>query len=217
MFSGHLAPSYVFAGALRHVTEAVHPRNMSSSPKPIEYGNADSEVTDRAIVQHLAKLRNRLDAEGVKVTPPLKRGGRATSIVPNAKAGNNNKTVSAKGSVAKRSGKFKTRAKQGHVNKEDDDEESDSEDAATRQGKGKSWYKKDKGQSGQVKVKAEQSDEGLKFSSKYGFSVLCDWLTIWQEVVVPKRNTMTMCPSIALRTTITSRTMKHSMKIRLLL
>ena len=71
-------------------------------------------ITEGAIVQHLAKLRNRLADEGVQVTPPLKRGGRINSGAPSSKAGNNNKTVSAKGGVAKRTG---TGRSQKQVNK----------------------------------------------------------------------------------------------------
>ncbi|KAI9671196.1 MAG: hypothetical protein M1817_003703 [Caeruleum heppii] len=35
----------------------------------------DPRVSEGAIVQHLAKLRNRLEGEGVEVPPPLRRGG----------------------------------------------------------------------------------------------------------------------------------------------
>ena len=60
-------------------------------------------ITEGAIVQHLAKLRSRLENDGIKVTPALQRGGRirtSRTTVPN-----NVKTVSAKGAVAKRTGK----------------------------------------------------------------------------------------------------------------
>ena len=57
-------------------------------------------VTEGAIVQHLAKLRTRLENEGIKVTPV--RGGRTrTNRTTVAK---NFKTVSAKGAMAKRTG-----------------------------------------------------------------------------------------------------------------
>ena len=59
-------------------------------------------ITEGAIVQHLAKLRTRLENEGIKVTPALQRGGRIRTS--RAKVANNVKTVSAKGAVAKRTG-----------------------------------------------------------------------------------------------------------------
>ena len=62
-------------------------------------------ITEGAIVQHLAKLRNKLENEGVKVTPALQRGGRIR--IGHATAANNVKTVSAKGAVAKRAGNAK--------------------------------------------------------------------------------------------------------------
>ena len=51
-------------------------------------------VTEGALVQHLAKLRNKLERDGVPVTPPLKRGGKSASA--------NTKSATDKGAVAKR-------------------------------------------------------------------------------------------------------------------
>ncbi|KAI9665259.1 MAG: hypothetical protein M1829_005797 [Trizodia sp. TS-e1964] len=40
----------------------------------------DGTITEGAIVQHLAKLRLRLDEEGAKITPPLRKGGSRISF-----------------------------------------------------------------------------------------------------------------------------------------
>lgn len=138
-------------------------------------------ITEGTIVQHLAKLRTRLEGEGVPVTPPMKRGGRATSNVPGAKSGNNNKTktVSAKGGVAKRTGNAKAQKKGHRVNEEaDDDDAVEVKDDPPVQRKAKAQAKneievgKGKGKSGYIDMKDEHDSEGeeIKFLGKYPMS-----------------------------------------------
>lgn len=135
-------------------------------------------ITEGAIVQHLAKLRTRLESEGVKVTPPMKRGGRAASNLPSAKPGNNNtKTVSAKGGVAKRTGNAKAQKKSNRVVEEADDDDAVMEDDPPAPRKAKAEAKKEfgigkgKGRSGYVDVKSEHySEEDLKFLGMYHIS-----------------------------------------------
>ena len=135
-------------------------------------------ITEGAIVQHLAKLRTRLESEGVKVTPPMKRGGRAASSIPAAKSGNNNnktKTVSAKGGVAKRTGNAKVQKKSNDVVEEADDDDAVMEDDPPAARKAKAEAKKEfgigkgKGKPGYVDVKSEHysEKEDLKFLGMY--------------------------------------------------
>ena len=135
-------------------------------------------ITEGAIVQHLAKLRTRLESEGVKVTPPMKRGGRAASNIPAAKLGNNNKTktVSAKGGVAKRTGNAKAQKKDKSVDEEADYDDVAMEDdpPASRKAKADEVKKelgvgKGKGKSRYVDVKSERGSENedLKFLGMY--------------------------------------------------
>ena len=89
-------------------------------------------VTEGALIQHLAKLRTKLERDGVPVTPPLKRGGKNASINP--------KTVADKGAVAKR-----TSSK---LRKKDEDEKEgdyDSDDGALINKKKKNAHRKKKG------------------------------------------------------------------------
>ena len=133
-------------------------------------------ITEGAIVQHLAKLRTRLESEGVKVTPPMKRGGRSTSNLPSAKSGNNNtKTVSAKGGVAKRTGNAKAPKKDNRVNEEADNEDVAMQDDPPAPRKAKAEAKKElgvgkgKGKSDYIDVKSEHDSENedLKFLGMY--------------------------------------------------
>ncbi|KAG7010103.1 hypothetical protein G7Y79_00001g003750 [Physcia stellaris] len=134
-------------------------------------------ITEGAIVQHLAKLRTRLESEGVKVTPPMKRGGRSTSNLPSAKSGNNNtKTVSAKGGVAKRTGNAKAPKKDNRVNEEADNEDVAMQDDPPAPRKAKAEAKKElgvgkgKGKSDYIDVKSEHDSENedLKFLGARG-------------------------------------------------
>lgn len=83
-------------------------------------------VTEGALVQHLAKLRNKLEKDGVAVTPPLKRGGKNASA--------NTKTLADKGAVAKR-----TSSK---LSKEDEDGDDDSDGALITKKKSNAQGKK---------------------------------------------------------------------------
>lgn len=132
----------------------------------------DSRITEGALVQHLAKLRTRLKDDGVEVTPPLKRGGKAA----NSKQ-ENTKTVTHKGAVAKRTSKPKAPAK-GNQNDAVDDSDHDYDSDGERIGKKHNARPKKertvgkkkpstKGTSGSVKVKVESGDSsGSKSSIK---------------------------------------------------
>ncbi|KAL8784694.1 MAG: hypothetical protein Q9195_008932 [Heterodermia aff. obscurata] len=115
-------------------------------------------ITEGAIVQHLAKLRNRLADEGVKVTPALQRGGRIRTR--RAATDNNVKTVSAKGAVAKRAGKAKP-SKSTHSGTNAEKDEIKSGHNSPNKGKAKETV--DNGKSDQAGIKTEQhSGDDLK-------------------------------------------------------
>ena len=86
-------------------------------------------VTEGALVQHLAKLRNKLEKDGVPVTPPLKRGGKNASA--------NSKTVTDKGAVGKR-----TSSKLSKKDEDEDEVDYNSDGAANTKKKENAQRKK---------------------------------------------------------------------------
>ena len=125
-------------------------------------------ITEGAIVQHLAKLRTRLENEGYKVTPALQRGGRIRSS--RAAAGNNVKTVSAKGAVAKRAGKATASTKK--YSRNDDDQAApmlgdDSPGKVEAKAATKNQKTADNAKPGQAEVKLERySSDDVKYPGK---------------------------------------------------
>ena len=126
-------------------------------------------ITEGAIVQHLAKLRTRLENEGVKVTPALQRGGRVRTN--RSTASNNVKTVSAKGAVAKRVGNATTSNKK-YSRTDDNKDDFKLNDNSSPKGKAKAATKNEKAadnaEPGQAGIKAERhSSDELKNPGKH--------------------------------------------------
>ena len=127
-------------------------------------------ITEGAIVQHLAKLRNRLESEGVEVTPALQRGGRVRTH--RATVSNNVKTVSAKGAVAKRTGNA-TASNKNSSRTDDNKDKFKSGDNSSYKTEAKAAVKNEKigdnpksGQEAVIKTEQHSSDD-LKITSKH--------------------------------------------------
>ena len=167
-----------------------------------------SSITEGALVQHLAKLRNKLDEDGVQVVPSLKRGGKAA----NSKGGNN-KTVTNNGAVAKRTYKPRAPAKGNKAEAVDDsygDYDSDGERIGKKKRnarpkktkaastgkpytpkKGKTLSKEKpsaKGKSGPMTVKVESGeDSSSKSSMKKDKDRKCSLSGLGRSVVTRRR------------------------------
>ncbi|SLM39651.1 hypothetical protein LPUS_10240 [Lasallia pustulata] len=118
------------------------------------------KITDGAVIQHLAKLRQRMVAQGLSVPPPLRRGG--ASLISTGYSGS---SYSASKSTAARNTKSSSsRATQG-VNEEDEEDfdvdkasEPDEEFAAPRSKKVK---REPKGKRGRAKNQDSDEDADL--------------------------------------------------------
>ena len=121
------------------------------------------KITDGAVIQHLAKLRQRMVAQGLSVPPPLRRGG--ASLISTGYSGS---SYSASKSTAARNTKSSaSRATQG-VNEEDEEDfdvdkasDPDEEFAAPRSKKAKREPKGKKG-----RAKNEDSDDDAELVPK---------------------------------------------------
>ena len=88
-------------------------------PWPAVAASLGPTITEGAIVQHLAKLRNKLEDAGVDVVPPLKRGGKPAIKDSKEKI---SKGISGKSALAKTVDKRKQK-----LATEEDDENDESE------------------------------------------------------------------------------------------
>ena len=145
-------------------------------------------VTPGAIVQHLAKLRARMVAEGHRVPPPLKRGGSTSKLGAgslsskakaakkgNAKGDPKDKAIAAKSTPAmsKKAGK---RAAPGSDDSDDDDESWNDDESDMEYGESRAKRAKYDAKGGMLrrKTKTAHSDEevatrpGARELSAYG-------------------------------------------------
>ena len=115
-------------------------------------------ITEGAIVQHLAKLRTRLENDGVKVTPALQRGGRVRTS--RAATDNNVKTVSAKGAVTKRTGSG-TASNKKYSSIHDGKDDSKLDETSPRKGEAKAITATEKAENVSESIRAEIKTEPL--------------------------------------------------------
>ena len=135
------------------------------------------KITGGAVVQHLAKLRNRMIEQGLSVPPPLKRGGGSTRISTSATTTPKAKATSKKTDVAQASAKSAKpksakpkaakKGTQGSGDSEDEDDawSNDDSDADYGQPRAKRAKSDVKGPM-QRRVKTEDSDEEIPIPSK---------------------------------------------------
>ena len=132
------------------------------------------EVTGSAVVQHLAKIRSRMEGRGLEVPPPLKRGGGSgnsrtpaagTATTPTTAATANKSKPKAKPIAKSSPRKAKKATKKGNALSDDSDSgsEQDWEDDKSDAEYGQPAAKRAKTTKGPMKrkIKTEDSDEDI--------------------------------------------------------
>lgn len=120
------------------------------------------QITDGAVIQHLAKLRQRMVAQGLSVPPPLRRGG--GSLISTGYSGSSysaSKPTAARNTKST-ANKASSNATQGY--KEEDEEEFDVDkasdpDAEFAEASAKRVKRESKGKKGRVKKENSEDDD----------------------------------------------------------